>query len=58
MSAGLKYHDFFNDDGDYLETNIPAPERDAPKYIKKRYKNKLGSYQKSFNISNNTYKYG
>ena len=27
MSAGLKYHDFFNDDGDYLETNIPAPEK-------------------------------
>lgn len=47
MSAGLKYHDFFNDDGDYLETTIPAPESDAPKYIKKRYKNKLGAIRKA-----------
>lgn len=47
MSAGLKYHDFFNDDGDYLDTTIPAPEKDAPKYIKKRYKNKLGAIRKS-----------
>lgn len=47
MSAGLKYHDFFNDDGDYLETTIPAPEKDAPKYIKKRYKNKLGAIRKA-----------
>lgn len=40
MSAGLKYDKFFTQDGEYLDTEIPKPNKSSPKYIHQRYKSK------------------
>lgn len=47
MSAGLKYEEFFNESGDFLEKYVPEPSKKAHKYIKKRYANKMAAIKKA-----------
>lgn len=47
ISAGLKYDLLFDDDGNFLDMELPVPQKNAPKYIKKRYQDKQNAIKKS-----------
>lgn len=53
MSAGLKYTEFFDEDGNYTGKEIDAIEKDAPKWKRERYddKNKKLSDAISFKVT-------
>jgi len=45
--TGLRYSDFFEEDGKTLNTSIPEPAKDAPKYIRKRYLEQVAAYKRA-----------
>ena len=50
MSAGLKYSEFFNEDGDYLDTDFTVPDKLAPKHIKRRYLDKQKALRSALTV--------
>lgn len=45
--TGLRYSDFFEEDGKMKGTEIPKPENTAPKYVRKRYKEQITAFNRA-----------